>query len=63
MKLDDYLREVMSATRDDLEHDLAVDVFNVSVIVTNKYEKVTGGIWSFSVSVLLMIVLVFLTLF
>jgi hypothetical protein len=63
MKLDDYLRKVMSATRDDLEHDLAVGVFNISIIATNKYKKVTFGCWSFSVSVFFMIVLVFLTLF
>lgn len=62
MKLDDYLREVMSATRDDLEHDLAVDVFTISIIAMNKYKKVTIGIWSFLVSIFPMIVLVFLTL-
>jgi hypothetical protein len=60
MKLDDYLREVMSATCDD--HDLAVDVFTISIIAMNKYEKVAIGIWSFLVSIFPMIVLVFLTL-
>ena len=63
MKLDDYLRELKAATRDDLEHDLAVDIYNISVLAMNKYKKVKFGIWSFTVSAILMMVLLFLTLF
>jgi hypothetical protein len=63
MKLDDYLRELKAATRDDLEHDLAVDIYNISVLAMNKYKKVKFGIWSFTVSVILMMVFLFLILF